>query len=70
MGKQTNFDTAEEIALRLEGTAAKLHVMAGAFQRGTEAPDNETIETALISVADEVAGAAAALLSVLEGGKA
>ena len=60
-----HLDTVEEIALRLEGTAAKLQVMASAFQQGAEIPANEIIEAALVSVADEVTAEKDTLLSLL-----
>ena len=67
--KRADLDAAEAIALRLEGIAAKLHVMAGAFQQGAEAPENTVTETALISIADEVAAAQEDLLTVLQEAK-
>lgn len=60
-----HFDAVEEIALHLEGTAAKLQVMAAAFQAGAEIPASEIVEAALVSVADEVTAEKDALLSLL-----
>lgn len=65
-----HFDAVEEIAGRLEGTAAKLAVMAAAFQPGAGIPNNETIEAALVSVAEEVTAAKNSLLALLDAQEA
>lgn len=69
MKDKADRDAAEAIALRLEGTAAKLEVMAAAFQRDNDTPSNEIIEAALQSTAEEITAARAALLSLLDGEK-
>lgn len=67
MRDRKEFDAVEAVVNRLEGTAAKLEVMAAAFQRDTGTPSPEIIEAALVSVAEEVRTAREALLSLLDG---
>lgn len=67
MRDQKEFDAVEAVANNLEGTAAKLEVMAAAFQRNAGTPSPEIIEAALVSVAEEVRAAREALLCLLDG---
>lgn len=67
MRDQKEFDAVEAVANNLEGTAAKLEVMAAAFQNNTGTPSQEIIEAALVSVAEEVRTAREALLCLLDG---
>ncbi len=70
MRDQKEFDAVEAVANNLEGTAAKLEVMAAAFQHNAGTPSPEIIEAALVSVAEEVRTAREALLSLLDGEQA
>ena len=68
--KKEDFEQGNALDWKLEGIAAKLHVMAAAFQSGTGGtPSKELTEAALISVAEEVEAARAAFLALWETGK-
>lgn len=57
----------EEVANKLHGIAAKLEVMAAAYQDGQGTPANRVTEAALMSIADEVEEARDALDEQLKG---
>lgn len=61
---QAEFEAANALDLKLTGIAAKLHLMAGAFDGENSTPTPELTQTALISVAEEIEAARDAFMKL------
>ena len=54
MTKREEFEALETLSNKLNGIAAKLSVMAAAYQDAAGTPANKITEAALLSLADEL----------------